>query len=138
VTIDKLPDVALLEIFDIYLVGSWEDSEAWHKLVHVCQKWRNVVFGSPRRLRLRLLCKAGTPARETLDVWPPLPIVIQVAYDKKWGEDSIIAALEHNDRVCEIFVAYVPSPQWENVLEAMQQAAMSGTGRSAPYVRIRK
>ena len=48
VTIDMLPDVALLEIFDFY-----EDEiriEAWHTLVQVCRKWRNLVFGSPRRL----------------------------------------------------------------------------------------
>ncbi len=33
---------------------------------HVCQKWRSVVFGSPRRLNLRLLCTKRTPVREML------------------------------------------------------------------------
>ena len=61
-----LPDVALLEIFDFY--GDEEHTEAWRTLVHVCQKWRNVVFGSPRRLDLRLYCTARTPVRETLDL----------------------------------------------------------------------
>ena len=118
-TINKLPDVALLEIFDFYLVE--EDTEAWQTLVHVCRKWRNVVFGSPRRLALELLCNARTPVRETLDVWPPLPIVILVLSNEMWGDDSIIAALEHNDRICDIFVSFVPSSQWGNVLEVLQQ-----------------
>jgi len=63
VTIDVLPDVVLLEIFDCYVDKSREEEEedspgiqAWHTLVHVCRKWRSVVFGSPRRLDLRLFC----------------------------------------------------------------------------------
>jgi hypothetical protein len=27
-------------------------AKAWYTLVHVYQKWRSVVFGSPRRLNL--------------------------------------------------------------------------------------
>jgi hypothetical protein len=119
VTIDRLPDVALLEMFDFYQVKDW--IEAWYKLVHVCREWRNVVFGSPRRLGLKLFCNARTPVRETLDVWPPLPIVIWVSYDEKWDNDNIIAALEHSDRICEISVSFISGPQWENVLEAMEQ-----------------
>jgi hypothetical protein len=74
VTINTLPDVALLEIFDFFTDEI--RGEEWHTLVHVCQKWRNVAFGSPRRLRLILCCKATTPVKETLDVWPPLPIAV--------------------------------------------------------------
>ena len=92
-----LPDVALLEIFDFYLDGEW--MEAWHTLVHVCQKWRNVVFGSPRRLNLELSCTGRTPVRETIDAWPRLPISVWGHGHNKWGMDNIIAALEHNDRI---------------------------------------
>ena len=118
-TIDILPDVALLEIFDFYV--DEEKIQAWHTLVHVCQKWRNVVFGSPRRLNLRLLCKAGTPVRETLDVWPPLPIVVLDEGYEKWGVDNITAALERNDRICRLGLLGVPSSQLERILAAMQQ-----------------
>ena len=114
-----LPDVALLEIFDFYV--DEERIEAWHTLVHVCRKWRNVVFGSPRRLNLRLYCTARTPVRETLDVWPLLPIVIWVYGHETWGVDNIIAALEHNDRICELDLFDIPSSQLEKVLAAMQQ-----------------
>jgi hypothetical protein len=119
VTIDMLPDVALLEIFDFYVDVAW--IEAWYTLVHVCRKWRDVVFGSPRRLDLRLHCNAKTPVRATLDVWPLLPIVIW-GNGKEMGDvDNIIAALEHKDRICRIDLFYIPSSQFENVLATMQQ-----------------
>jgi hypothetical protein len=64
VTIDMLPDVALLEIFDCFVKVREEDAdwppteiEAWHTLVHVCRTWRTIVLGSPHRLDLRLLCR---------------------------------------------------------------------------------
>jgi hypothetical protein len=46
----------------------------------VCRRWRSVVFQSPRRLNLRLLCTPKTPARDTLDIWPPLPLIIRDSY----------------------------------------------------------
>ena len=99
-----LPDIVLLEIFDSYLEKAW--IEQWGTLVHVCQSWRNLVFGSPRRLNLRLCCDAETPVRKSLDVWPLLPIIVLIYSLEEWGgaygEDSIIAALEQNDRICEI------------------------------------
>ena len=117
-TVDKLPDVALLEIFDFYMDEAWR--EVWHTLVHVCRKWRNIVFESPRRLDLRLYCNARTPVRETLDVWPLLPIVIRGNGHKIWGMGNIIAALEHNDRICELDIFDAPSSQMK-VLAAMQR-----------------
>jgi hypothetical protein len=121
VTIDLLPDVALLTIFDYYVDEAQID--AWYTLVHVCQKWRNVVFGSPRRLNLQLYCKASTPVRETLDVWPLLPILIWVDGHKTWGMDNIVAALDHNDRICTINVynVRIPSSQLEKVFAAMRR-----------------
>jgi F-box-like len=75
VTIDMLPDLALLEIFDHCVDDDLVDHD-WHPLVHVCQRWRNIVFASPRRLNLRLLCTARTSVKEMLDIWPPLPIAV--------------------------------------------------------------
>jgi hypothetical protein len=120
VTIDMIPDVALLRIFDFYLDEGWR----WYTLVHVCQKWRNVVFGSPRRLNLRLRCTAGTQVRETLEVWPPLPIAIRAFGYETWGVDNIIAALGHNNRICKLDLFTFPiisSSQLEMVLAAMQK-----------------
>ena len=114
-----LPDDVLLEIFDVF--GAMEDDEdeflkmeAWQALVHVCRRWRSVVFGSPRRLELKLVCTNETPVRDTLDVWPALPLVI-------WGEaenvDNIIALLECSDRINQIVLW---GSNWEDILEAME------------------
>src|SRR5258708_3563330 len=125
VTIDVLPDVALLEIFVCYVDQVPEEDEdsleieAWHTLVHVCRKWRSVVFGSPLRLNLRLLCTEGTPVMETLAVWPPLPIVVGGFGIRRTG--NITAALEHNDRVCKISLQDVTSLVVEEVLAPMQK-----------------
>jgi hypothetical protein len=106
VTIEILPEDVLLEIFDHYVAEANEDRkyEEWHILVHVCQKWRYVVFQSPLRLNLRILCSAGTPVKEKLAIWPPLPITIEHVSPSisKCGEDNIIAALGHNDRICTV------------------------------------
>ena len=110
VIIDMLPDVALLEIFDFYLVytSAWR-TEAWRRLVHVCRKWRNVIFGSPRRLNLELSCSERTPVRETIDAWPLLPILVSGYGYSKWGVDNVIAALEHNDRIRKLDLEYFTS-----------------------------
>ena len=119
VTIDMLPDLALLGIFDFYLDKA--AIQAWHNLVHVCRKWRIVVFGSPRRLNLRLCCKARTPVRDMLDVWPPLPIVMKVYSVDTWDDGNIIAALELNDRICELVIFDIPSSEVEKALATLQR-----------------
>ena len=113
-----LPDVALLRIFDFYVD---EAGLSWHALVHVFRQWRDVVFGSPRRLGLKLLCTASTPVRETLDIWPLFPIVIKARCYGMWGVDNIIAALEHNDRICQLDLFHFPNAQFEEILAVMQQ-----------------
>ena len=125
-TVDMLPDVALLRIFDFFtdrghIMG--REIPAWHRLVHVCRKWRNVIFGSPRRLDLLLYCRASTPVRQTLDVWPLLPIAIQVyCYDwSRWNEGNIMAALKHNNRISEMYIFDPPYSEREKVLAALQQ-----------------
>ena len=118
-----LPEVALLEIFDFYVHDEFWGGlcNVWHNLVHVCRKWRNVVFGSPGRLDLRLYCTSRTPVKKTLGVWPPLPIVLTIGvYDGLHpdAEENIVAALEHNDRICQLKLTLFP---FEKVLAAMQQ-----------------
>jgi hypothetical protein len=120
VTIDILPDIALLRIFDFCVDNP--RIYTWYTLVHVCRKWRSIVFGSPRRLDLRLHCNTRTPVRKTLDVWPPaLPIVISSVGRNRRGVDNITAALEHNDRICQVDLFHYPSSHFEEVLAAMQR-----------------
>ena len=92
----------------------------------MCRCWRSVVFQSPLRLNLQLLCTPTTRARNTLDIWPPLPLIIRdnrAFGDEATGLDNIIAALEHNDRVRQIDLDCFSGPEWEYVMysEAMQK-----------------
>jgi hypothetical protein len=130
--IDVLPDDVLLEIFDFYTItdpsyGVFSSAEsnkatkAWQLLVHVCRRWRSLVLGSPRRLNLRLYCTSKTPIRDTLDVWPALPLIVE-GEDMSFSSDTdnTIAALEQSNRVCQISLTDLPGWQLEEVLAAMQ------------------
>ena len=123
-TINKLPDEVLLAIFGFCMAYPLpcppHKEDAWHTLVHVCRRWRYVVFGSPRRLNLRLLCTNGR-LEKTLDIWPELPIIIHVD-DRETclpppSVTNVISVLKQNDRVCKIVIDNVPSPLLEEVAE---------------------
>ena len=88
--------------------------------MHVCRRWRTVVFGSPRRLNLRLVCTPTTPARDTLDVWPALPLGIWCKYFREETADNVLAVLERSNRVYRIGLPYFPSWEFENIWAAME------------------
>ena len=120
-----LSDDTLLEIFYFYQMDAthrvpqlWR----WHILVHVCRRWRYVVYASPRRLCLQIFCKPTAPVRASLNVWPPLPITIRYSptHEGQRGEDNIIAALENRDRVSEISFAELTSSVLEQFSPAME------------------
>jgi hypothetical protein len=134
VTIDILPDDVLLAIFDFYVVP-YQDiflagvmfsgqvflrkMESWQSLVHVCRRWRCLVFGSPRRLNLQLFCKPGISERKSLDVWPALPLLIE-GHVSEMSVGNIIAELEHNDRILQIYLDCYPTSQFGKLWTAMQ------------------
>ncbi|KAH9169114.1 hypothetical protein EDB89DRAFT_1508621 [Lactarius sanguifluus] len=110
-TIDTLTDSVLLEIFDFIRSSRPADEVrfypvwTWHPLVHVCHRWREIVFASPLRLDLQLLCTLGTPVRKGLGYWPPtLPIAIDYGH-YSWerltsdDEDNLFTTLRQRDRV---------------------------------------
>jgi hypothetical protein len=127
-----LPDDVLLEIFDFDVdMGEYFESQRiqeWITLVHVCRRWRSVVFQSPRRLNLQLLCTAKTPARDTLDIWPPFPLIIYDRDTEPGEVDNITAALEHNDRVCQISLLSRPELKYITDLAAMHKPFPELTG----------
>ena len=89
--------------------------------MHVCHRWRSVVFGSPRRLKLRLVCTSRTPARDTLDAWPALPLLIQFyGHHPIESVDNVIAVLEHSNRVHKIDLVHIASSDLEKVSAAMR------------------
>ena len=125
ISVHTLPDDILIAIFDQYVNDAalhlTESGKAWRYLVHVCRRWRSIIFGSPRHLNLHLICQERTPAKDTLDVWPALPLIIHCFYLYRTViVDNIIAALERSDRVCRIILWDVPSSDLEILLAAMQ------------------
>jgi len=140
VTIDMLTDDALLEIFDFCrAIGTseletdeMEDPMWWEALVHVCQRWRKLIFASPRRLDLHVTCSRKTHTRTSLDIWPPFPIMISSIWYYSWYKDddddeNIIAALEHRDRIDEILFRSVPSRALERFITVMQEPLVALT-----------
>jgi hypothetical protein len=154
VTIGSLPDIVLLDIFDFYqvLISKNENDEpawSWEKLVHVCQRWRYLIFESPIRLNLQPFCTESSPVRELLDVWPYSPLVIEVYYDHRSVErddhsgDNIVAALEHRDRVRQIDIVNSPPDFiWDEFVGALQEpfpalrsfTLESWNGRIEPFI----
>jgi len=125
VTIDELPDDVLVETFFYANINDWGPPvyNLWHTLVHVCRRWRYVVFASPRRLNLRLTYRGHRPMSEALDAWPVLPISLISNFgrlDQRW--DHTVAALEseHYNRICEINTRMDDS-LWERFTEAIQK-----------------
>src|SRR5712675_576290 len=160
-----LPDDVLLEIFYFYEEISVGQSyfslrNTWHSLVHVCCRWRYLVFASPNYLNLRLEYAGHAPMSEALDAWPVLPIILvsplggSSSSDEQW--DNLIAALdsEHCNRICQIEIPDMTNSRWEGFAEAMQKPFLELTdltvwtnddvvpalpdsflGRSAPRLR---
>jgi hypothetical protein len=104
---NELPDDVLLEIFSFYLNLPSRYNYSWHVLVHVCRRWRCLVFASPRHLHLRLILECGMRVKEALEFWPEFPIVV---LHMPWhlSATDAIAALEQHDRVCEISIEGEP------------------------------
>jgi hypothetical protein len=136
--IETLPDEILLEIFDwvrlpqaaraptefecnicdhLVLYPSSRSSSnwcswKWVQLVHVCRRWRSLVFASPRRLNLLLIYTYSRKARvmkKALATWPTLPIALW--YPCHFGtepflirkdQNNLSSALQYPNRIREI------------------------------------
>jgi hypothetical protein len=123
-----LPDVVLLDIFDFYRIDElpvqlWMFTWKWDVLVHVCRRWRQLIFASPSRLQIQLCCTPGTPVRKHLSCWPAFPIIVDYGDDDKLtpsDEDNVIATLAHSDRVCGLELA-ATNTQLERLATVMQK-----------------
>ena len=126
-SINILPDDVLIEMFHFYLDlfgRRSRRSAGWRGLVQVCQRWRNLVFGSPLHLDIKLHCSARTPLREMLNVWPALPISIEEHLCSRLSQvehETVLAILELHQRVCEIDLTDIPNELLEQVGQTMQK-----------------
>jgi hypothetical protein len=125
-TIDILPDDALVEIFHFYfaLFPFSRRDAGWRGLVQVCQRWRNLVFGSPLHLDVKVHCTARTSLKKTLDVWPALPISIKAHEGSTLSQverENVLGFLELHQRVCEIDISDMSNELLEQVGQKMQK-----------------
>ena len=112
-TAEMLSEDILHYIFRQYLDAF---PQSWLMLVSVCQKWRQIVFTSPRGLNIRLHCTYKTPVLKALCLWPPaMPITIQYGGAPNLDppapedDDNIIAALKQSGRVSSISLTVTSS-----------------------------
>jgi hypothetical protein len=141
VTINTLPDDVLLHIFLIDGQEYHDESQAsivvledydrvkrlrwtWHRLVHVCRRWRSIVFASPNYLDLRLVCGPMTTIKLT-GIWPPLPIIITNSFDLNFTtmpEDyDFDSAFVPPNRVREIRLFYLSRLLLQRLASQMQE-----------------
>ena len=114
--------------------------------MHVCQRWRRIIFASPRHLDLYLSCSYGTHVRKNLVFWPvglPLTVDYPIPLDPTRGvdlppdeEDNITFALDHAHRVLRIEVPLTYSLLSE-VFTIMQKSFPVLTHLDLFYDRIR-
>ena len=112
--VNTLPDDIFLEIFAFYLSfyynqydghGYWlsEHTIAWQRLVQVCTRWRDIIYGSPCYLDLHLSCSPQTPFTKNYSRWPEFPLALHYTIQDEYypidDNDDVVAALEHPDRV---------------------------------------
>ena len=125
-TIEVLPEDVLIRIFDFYRLDAMEQSQGrpwkWHRLAHVCRKWRYVISISPRRLGLRILCEYGEHVGIILDTWPTLPLVAKfyATQKSKHIPGNVMVALRHPDRLCEIDL-HVTGSMLPSIVEVTQK-----------------
>ena len=125
-TIEVLPEDLLLEIFDFYRLDAMKQSQGspwkWHRLAHVCRKWRHVISGSPRRLGLRILCEDEAPIESILAFWPTLPLVVKLAANRASNHipKNVMVALHHPERLCEIDL-HVTSSMLAPIVQVVQK-----------------
>jgi len=128
-----LSDDVLVEIFNFYVIeylpyNTWRN--AWHTLVHVCRRWRYLVFASPRRLNLRLKYGGHGPMSEMLDAWPVLPVILILGseislplpkLDQEWNDTINALESENENRIREIYILYATNSRLERFAAAMQK-----------------
>ena len=136
-TIRVLPDDVLLDIFDFcrmdkdYTIPCFMDRQStcdawkwkWHLLAHVCRRWRQIVFASPRRLNLRIPCTARTPVTKNLGIWPAFPIDVEDENHLNCSDEvnlNVVSALRYIDRVCHVRLSF-PDSRVRWIATAMQK-----------------
>ena len=101
--------------------------DEWQSLVQVCQRWQQIIYGSPNYLDLHLYCSdVRKNPLENPSRWPEFPLTLDYTIQDEGGGDvfDLIDTLEQRDRVHRIKLNLVTSvwtsdSKVDEVLEAM-------------------
>ena len=110
-----LNDDILLGIFHCYRLdemNGWNDRLGWRKLLHVCQRWRHLIYECSSHLGMYITCTNGAPIVDTLDHLPPLPLIVKYTSTTRRTEQDelgIYQALRLHGRIRLIGIDLPPS-----------------------------
>ena len=135
-TINSLLDLEIFAFCLSSILGDYRHTtasasrhaEEWQRLVQVCRRWQQIIYGSPdspRYLDLHVHCSCATTFRENRTRWPEFPLTLDyIIYPDEDGSedvDDLIAALEQPDRVHLIHLRIENSfSRADEVLEKMK------------------
>ncbi|KAI0261996.1 hypothetical protein BC834DRAFT_893539 [Gloeopeniophorella convolvens] len=129
--IHSLPDIALLEIFNVLRKIQSSDlppgrRSPWHRLVpaHICSRWRKIILASPKYLRLTIYCGNSIHVAQILQYSPPFPLDIEYRLRgaSEWTPeilDNALLALRHHKRIAHIRL-FAPPDVIEQLLSAVE------------------
>ena len=125
--IHNLDDDSLLQIFSCYRLDdeeNWYLRLGWLMLIHVCPRWRNLIYDSWSHLDMCLLLTNDSPSMDTLSHLPPLPLVIHYVDRTKTitrkDEGNLYLGLQQYDRVRRV-ILQAPSSKLRMWLEPMNK-----------------
>ena len=102
--------------------GKWVHERWWYRLVHVCQRWRYLVFASASNLHLFLVCTYGTPVEDMLKQSPLLPLIMDYNDQDRnvtvEDEEGILVALQLRHRICRIRL-WIPASNLRKLVVAI-------------------
>ncbi|KAH9992553.1 hypothetical protein BJV74DRAFT_400624 [Russula compacta] len=105
---------------------NWVRERWWYKLVHVCRRWRYLIFASASRLGLCLVYAHATPVTDMLAYLPLLPLIIDYVHQDPSremtveDEEGLLLALQHHHRVSRIRL-WAPSSNLRKLVVALDR-----------------
>ena len=125
--IHNLDDDSLLQIFSCYRLDdeeNWYLRLGWLMLIHVCPRWRNLIYDSWSHLDMCLLLTNDSPSMDALSHLPPLPLIIHYSDRTRTitrkDEGNIYLGLQQHDRVRRV-VLQAPSSKLRMWLKPMNK-----------------
>ncbi|KAI0263969.1 hypothetical protein BC834DRAFT_284129 [Gloeopeniophorella convolvens] len=145
-TIDVIDDDALLGVFRSYVAyytNSWElgpQHRSWHRLAHVCRRWRTLILSSASHLNLRVSLSEHSLGKAIPEYFLRIPIILEYQcrhgatpavrdadfadtnQDSHAPHNQILILLErHADRLDSVHLTYLPLSTLNKFVLAMDR-----------------